>query len=182
MLYRSLRLSSTEMGYYSNIDVLDKSSPQSRPATRTAKAAGICERQECELRDDGRWQVRDSATGSGTWHIVTATSCDCMDYRRTGLQCKHLLAVTAEQARLDAYVEEWNAAAESMQPKGAWYKGTYYTAEQCAAAERARAANEPVCPTCGAATQPEQVYVGGRGYVWFASCRKNHEHRAVRTP
>ena len=46
---------------------------------RATRAAGIVERQELMLRDDGTWRVRDTA-GSGCWHAVVDGHCSCADY------------------------------------------------------------------------------------------------------
>jgi hypothetical protein len=42
------------------------------------------------------------------------------------------------------------------------------------------AQQQPACPDCGAATQAEQFYIGGRGWTYFAVCAGNREHKAVR--
>ena len=79
---------------------------------RTARAAGIVERQECELQDDGRWVVRDGVTGSGRRHIVAGGRCDCPDHVYRGHVCKHLQAVMLEEQALAQYCADWNARAE----------------------------------------------------------------------
>jgi hypothetical protein len=81
---------------------------------RTTRAAGIISRQECVPQEDGTWLVRDTATGSGVWHLATPTSCDCYDASR-GHQCKHQRACQAEAIALAAYAASWDRAAAAQQ-------------------------------------------------------------------
>lgn len=106
---------------------------------RPQRAAGIVQAGDVHESQPGLWRVRDRA-GSGIWHHVTATTCDCRDFNRSGLACKHQLAVCEFQ----------------------------------------KTTAGPRCPECGSATRPEQYYIGGRGYIWFASCKTNREHRSVK--
>lgn len=39
---------------------------------------------------------------------------------------------------------------------------------------------QPVCPTCGAATRIEAYHVGGRGQCWFRICTADKYHKATR--
>ncbi len=116
---------------------------------RSTKAAGIVERHECIPLDNGSWEVRDTATGSGKVHIATSTSCDCPDSIYRGHQCKHIRAVQRESQLLTAYSVSW---------------------DDWAAAQRA------CCPVCGAAIEAQQWYIGGRGYLWFNVCPRSGEH------
>lgn len=169
--------------------------------TRTERAAGICERAELELQDNGTWRVRDTATGSGRWHTVFAGHCTCADYTMRGATCKHLRAVAAEEQALAQYCADWNTRAEQARiaaapghfldgdfsafddelltapARGAGYKGEYYTEAQLAAAEQARAAT-PRCPECGSELESRQYYVGGRGYQYVKVCTRDAQHRA----
>ncbi len=77
--------------------------------TRSDRAAGIVERHECIPLDDGTFQVRDTRTGSGQWHIATVDACDCYDSRKG--TCKHQIAVRRETAALEAYAARWAALA-----------------------------------------------------------------------
>jgi hypothetical protein len=66
---------------------------------RQTKAAQIASRGDIHESRPGIFRVRDVVTGSGHWHITTATSCSCTDFSRTGLACKHQLAVAAYQSK-----------------------------------------------------------------------------------
>ncbi len=79
--------------------------------TRTERAGAIVERQECIPVDDipGLFQVRDTATGSGAYHLASADRCDCYDALRR--VCKHQLAVRRTEGELAAYAQQWDAAA-----------------------------------------------------------------------
>jgi hypothetical protein len=123
--------------------------PQS---TRTAKAAGIVERHECEPLEHipGFWRVTDTATGSGKVRIATAHQCNCPDFLFRGHRCKHMQAIRREAAALEAYAEAWDAAAR------------------------------PSCPQCGAPIVPVQSYVGGRGYMFFEVCSGDGSHYSKR--
>jgi hypothetical protein len=73
---------------------------QDQTARRVSKAAGIITRQECIPVDNlaGWFQVRDSVSGSGEWHLATVDRCDCRDALKH--TCKHQMAVRAEEAAL----------------------------------------------------------------------------------
>ena len=116
----------------------------------TERALGIITRAECIPLDDDTWKVRDTATGSGRWHIATSTSCDCRD-ARIGT-CKHQLAVRQEAQDLAAYSVSWNA---------------YATAQRLS------------CPDCGAPLKTAVNWVGGRSYMTFLVCEAHVEHRAI---
>lgn len=166
--------------------------------SRSERATGIVERHELLMRDDGTWQVRDTA-GSRKWHIVMDGHCDCPDYVFRHMTCKHLRAVATEERSLAQYCADWNTRSEQAradlvsniheveQPAGAWYKGTYYTAEQLAASEQARQAKgtpfsaepSPHCPDCGAPLDTRSYYVGGKGYCYVKVCTRDSEHRAL---
>lgn len=160
--------------------------PQDRTARRISKALTIVALQECEPLEDGRWRVRDTANGSGTWHQTTTSTCSCADFTFRRVPCKHIGAVQREEAALADYCNQWNEASDAQRAAvepattGAWYKGEYYTTEQLAAAEQARAAR-PRCRTCGAGVVIEQHYIGGRGYCHFEVCSVDSSHPARRT-
>jgi len=112
--------------------------------TRTDRAAGILERQECTPVDapglEGLWHVTDTGTGSGRIHVTSSTRCDCPDHNFRGNVCKHITAVQRAEAELVAYAAGWDTAAR------------------------------PSCPMCGESVSIQQHYVGGRGYMFFSVC------------
>ena len=119
---------------------------------RSAKAAGICNAQECTPVDDlpGLWHVRDSGTGSGRIHVTSAGRCDCPDYNYRGNVCKHMRAVSQAEAELAAYAANWDAQAK------------------------------PCCPMCGGELAIRNCYVGGRGYTLFEVCAGDGSHYTKR--
>lgn len=135
---------------------------------RQERAQGIIARNECTLLECGAVRVVDTQTGSGTPHYVLNGVCDCHDARR-GNKCKHAQAAAAELAR---YAGETTRC-------GAWYKGEYYTAEQCDAFAAARAAEQPTCPTCGASTYADMFNVAG-SYRTYRICVADKYHQATR--
>jgi hypothetical protein len=88
---------------------------QDRTARRVTKAAGIVTRQECEPQDNGGWNVRDTGTGSGTWHQTTGTTCSCADFTYRRLPCKHISAVQREERSLAQYCADWDSRSEQAQ-------------------------------------------------------------------
>jgi hypothetical protein len=109
---------------------------------RTVRAAGIVQRSEVIPVEDipGLFQVRDSVSGSGEWHLATASTCDCYDAGK-GHICKHMHAVRVEESALVQFCADWDARAEqARQDAGAVYKGQWYSAEQLQASREARAA------------------------------------------
>lgn len=58
---------------------------------RSIKAQSIVQAGDVHESKPGVWRVRDQ-NGSKRWHIVTASSCSCEDFSRTGLRCKHMIA------------------------------------------------------------------------------------------
>ncbi len=126
---------------------------------RTAKAAGIVGRQEVIPVEDlaGWFQVRNTVTGSGAWHLATSDRCDCRDALRG--TCKHQLAVRAAELDLAQYCAAWDARSE-----------------------QARAAAGPSCPTCGARLETRSYYVGGRGMMAFLVCVDDVTHAAHAQP
>lgn len=118
--------------------------------TRDERAFGIVSRQECIPVEtvDGLFQVRDTATGSGTWHLATATSCDCYDASR-GHQCKHQRAVAQEEQALASYAAAWDLSVALQQPQ---------------------------CPVCGSPLESRSYYVGGHGYQYLTVCRDDATH------
>ena len=119
---------------------------------RTVRAAGIVEQHEAHLRDDGMWQVRDTA-GSGRWYTVMDGHCSCPDYVYRNATCKHLRAVMQEERKLAQYAATWDARAEQ--------------------------ARGPHCPECGGRLQSQTFYIGGRGYMAFLVCTRDAQHRAL---
>ena len=122
---------------------------------RTERAAGIVERHEVIPVDDlaGWYQVRDTVTGSGVWHLATSDRCDCRDALRG--TCKHQLAARKAEAELSAYAANWDAHAEAQRPAG------------------------PSCPDCGGRLECQSYYIGGRGYQAFMVCTSDAQHRAL---
>ncbi len=122
---------------------------------RTVRAAGIVERHEAHLRDDGTWQVRDTQ-GSGRWYVVMDGHCSCPDYVYRSVTCKHLRAVMQEERELAQYGATWDARSE-----------------------QARAGAGPRCPDCGSRLECQSYYIGGRGYQAFLVCVRDTAHRAL---
>src|SRR4051794_41075286 len=119
--------------------------------TRTAKAQLIVAAGDIHEPKPGVWRVRDMA-GSKRWHYVSATSCSCEDHGRTGLRCKHMIALA-----------NWSAQQAASQP---------CTGETVPLA--------PTCPTCGAATKEDLLWCGKRAWQRFRVCEANREHKAIR--
>jgi hypothetical protein len=115
---------------------------------RATRAAGILERHECVPQEDGKWLVRDTATGSGRWHLATPTSCDCYD-ASSGHQCKHQRACQAEAIALASYAADWDCAVAQQQPR---------------------------CPMCGCPIEARSYYVGGHGYQYVSVCSGDSSH------
>lgn len=65
---------------------------------RSIRAASIVQAGDIHESKPGVFRVRDRA-GSGTWHYVSKTTCDCEDFRRNGLDCKHRLALANWSAK-----------------------------------------------------------------------------------
>lgn len=137
---------------------------------RSIRAAGIVQSGGCTLLECGAVRVVDTQTGSGTPHYVLNGVCDCTDYRRGNRNCKHCIAAAAELARY---------AGETTR-RGVWYKGEYYTAEQCDAFAAARAAQQTACPTCQGPTKEDLCWCGKSGWLKFRICVGNREHKATR--
>jgi len=165
---------------------------------RDVRAAGICERQECEILDNGAWRVRDTATGSGRWHTVFQGHCTCADYLTRGATCKHLRAVAAEETALAQYCVEWNARSTEARADvdhdelpGDFLDTGLDFADDVLLAEPARdeyagpygsdgwPQPRPCCPECGAELETRSYWVGGKGYTAFLCCTKDVEHRAL---
>jgi hypothetical protein len=126
------------------------------------------------MRDDGTWQVRDTA-GSGKWHTVLEGHCTCPDYTFRHMTCKHLRAVAAEERALAAFCDEWNTRSEQQrtaveQPACDQYSGPY--------GSDGWPQPRPCCPTCGAELDTRSYYIGGRGYQYFEVCSQDMAHHA----
>lgn len=173
--------------------------------TRSERAIGIVERHELLMKDDGSWQVRDTA-GSGRWHTVVDGHCSCPDATFRHITCKHTRAVMAEERALADYCDQWNARSEQARaavelvqpgnfldgdfsafddvdltapaPRGAVYRGQFFSEAECDAFEAARKAS-PRCPDCGSVTTEDQRWCGKRGWRRFRVCTLNAEHRAL---
>ncbi len=128
---------------------------------RTARAAAIVERHEAHLRDDGTWQVRDTA-GSGRWYVVMDGHCSCPDYVYRSATCKHLRAAIQEERELAQYSEAWDARSEQARQN-----------------LEANLPQGPHCPDCGAGLESQSYYIGGRGMMAFLVCRRDAQHRAL---
>ena len=122
---------------------------------RTARAQAIVERHEAHLRDDGTWQVRDTA-GSGRWYVVMDGHCSCPDYVYRSVTCKHQRVVMQEERELAQYGATWDARSE-----------------------QARAVAGPQCPDCGSRITSQTFYIGGKGYQAFMVCVRDAQHRAL---
>ncbi len=129
---------------------------------RTVRAAGIVERHEAHLRDDGTWQVRDTA-GSGRWYVVMDGHCSCPDYLYRSVTCKHLRSVMQEERSLAQYCADWDTRSEQQR--------------QTSVAPVARVGVS--CPDCGSRLECQSYYVGGRGMMAFLVCRRDAQHRAL---
>ena len=129
---------------------------------RTVRAQAIVERHEAHLRDDGTWQVRDTA-GSGRWYVVMDGHCSCADYVYRSVTCKHLRAVMVEERKLAQYAATWDARSEQ--------------ARQTSVAPVARVGVS--CPECGAGLECQSYYVGGRGMMAFLVCQRDAQHKAL---
>ena len=128
--------------------------PQDR---RTARAQAIVERGTIEPAEgrSGVYRVWD-ATGSGTVYIATPTQCQCPDFARWQLPCKHSQAAAIMDRELAQYGATWDARSE-----------------------QARAAAGPRCPDCGSRLECQSYYVGGRGMMAFMVCTRDAQHRAL---
>lgn len=119
--------------------------------TRTDRAAGILDRQECEPTDlPGLWRVTDTQTGSGKVHITSAQRCDCPDHNFRGNVCKHMRAVERAEAELASYAAKWDEDAQAQQV---------------------------CCPDCNTALRSDICYIGGKGYSAFLVCSCCHYGR-----
>jgi hypothetical protein len=149
---------------------------------RAVRAQGIIERSEVIPCDDlpGWWQVRDSISGSGSWHLATSSRCDCYDAGK-GNVCKHQRAVRAEEQALRQFAADWDRRAEQQrnivqisaqsESAGAAYKGQWYTAAQLEASAQARTDAELRCHTCGGHAEALSQYIGARVTVASHSAR-----------
>lgn len=79
---------------------------------RTIKAQSIVQSGDIHESKPGVWRVRD-VNGSKTWHYVTKTSCDCIDFARNGLPCKHVRSVQIYQAQQQPHCPECGSAVQS---------------------------------------------------------------------
>jgi hypothetical protein len=122
---------------------------------RTTRALGIIARAEITPIADmpGLYHVRDTQTGSGAVHIASAQHCDCYDHRHRGHQCKHQIAVAAEERELAAYAASWDLSAALQRPR---------------------------CPQCDSALEERSYYVGGKGYRYIQVCSDDASHATGR--
>lgn len=137
---------------------------------RAARAAAIVQAGDIHESKPGVWRVRDRA-GSGTWHHVTKTTCDCADFQRNGYgsDCKHLLAV--KQAA------NWSTRqAPSAELPGNFLDSDFSAFDDVVLTLPAG----PTCPTCASGTHPETRWAGKHGWLRFAICDRNGEHKGVR--
>jgi hypothetical protein len=137
---------------------------------RTARAAGIVERHEAHLRDDGTWQVRDTQ-GSGRWYVVMDGHCSCPDYVYRNATCKHLRAVMQEERALAQYGQAWDARSEQQRQAA--------TANFAVQNITPKFGVSPTCPDCGSRLESQSYYIGGRGYQAFMVCTRDAQHRAL---
>lgn len=147
--------------------------------TRSDRAAGICERHELMLQEDGSWRVRDTQ-GSGKWYTVIDGNCSCPDARFRAVTCKHTRAVLNEEQALADYCDQWNtrseqarAAVELDELPGDFLDGDFSTFDD----DVLTATSGPRCPQCGAPLDTRQYYVGGKGYAFFEVCARDAQHR-----
>ena len=134
--------------------------------TRSERAAGIQQRQELMLQDDGSWKVRDTH-GSGKWYTVIDGNCSCPDATYRAVTCKHSRAVLSEEQALRQFAADWDAQAEPALDE---YRGPY--------GSDGWPQPRPTCPDCGAELETRSYYIGGRGYQYFEVCTADMAHHA----
>ncbi len=124
---------------------------------RTVRAAGIVERGTIEPAEgrSGVYRVWDAA-GSGTVYTATPTQCQCPDFARWQLPCKHSQAAAIMDRELSAYAASWDTSSEV-----------------------AKRASGPQCPDCGGRLTSQTFYIGGKGYQAFMVCVRDAQHRAL---
>lgn len=147
---------------------------------RSERAAGICDRQELLMRDDGSWQVRDTA-GSGKWHIVLDGHCDCADYVYRRVTCKHIRATREEERSLAQFCESWDVRSEQARAAVELddLPGDFLDTDFSAFDDDVLTATAPRCPDCGAPLDTRQYYAGGKGYTYVKVCTRDIAHRAL---
>ncbi len=75
--------------------------PATRPDTREMRALALYRERAGEIVRTGPWTyLVPSCTGSGSWAVnYRRESCDCPDYRRRRVACKHVYAVGIHRAK-----------------------------------------------------------------------------------
>lgn len=140
---------------------------------RAARAQQIVQAGDIHETKPGVFRVRD-ANGSGTWHYVSKTTCDCEDFQRSGhgLDCKHVLAV--KQAA------NWSTRqAQANELPGDFLDGDFSAFDDVVLTLPTQPAG-PVCPACHGATKEDLLWCGKAMWQRFRVCQANREHRAVR--
>ena len=72
-----------------------------RPDTRELRALALYRTRGAEIVRTGPWTYTvPSCTGAGFWAVnYRAESCDCPDFLRRGVACKHVYAVGIRRAK-----------------------------------------------------------------------------------
>jgi hypothetical protein len=72
-----------------------------RPDTREIRALALYRERGAEIVRTGPWTYTvPSCTGTGFWAVnYRAESCDCPDFLRRGVACKHVYAVGIHRAK-----------------------------------------------------------------------------------
>ncbi len=71
------------------------------PVTRESRALALYRTRGAEIVRTGPWTYTvPSCTGAGFWAVnYRAESCDCPDFLRRGVACKHVYAVGIHRAK-----------------------------------------------------------------------------------
>ena len=72
-----------------------------RPDTRALRALALYRTRGAEIVRTGPWTYTvPSCTGTGFWAVnYRSESCDCPDFLRRGVACKHVYAVGIHRAK-----------------------------------------------------------------------------------
>jgi hypothetical protein len=75
--------------------------PATRPDTRELRALALYREHGGEIERTGPYTyLVPSCTGTGSWAVnYRRETCDCPDYERRGVPCKHVYAVGIKRAK-----------------------------------------------------------------------------------